>query len=179
MIKNIQLGRRGTATPQRGATLARFRPQCHAGECGKEEARAMTARSGRSIARGRSRVRRECDKDEIYAEVGSVARPSPTPRTRRARYRGVLRARPNGRVVPSILARLADMRAHSYRAVCEVREVAGAAGSNPTYPPFASPGQVPTGGGHGQRRDRLRRATPRPRVAWWLNGSYEGYLMVT
>ena len=96
----------------------------------------MTARSGRSIARGRSRVRRERDKDEMYAEAGSVARPSPTPRTRRARYRGVLRARPNGRVVLRILARLAAMRAHSYRAVCEVRGVVGATGSNPTYPHF-------------------------------------------
>ena len=148
---------------QHGVALERFQPQYRAGECGKDEARAMTARNGRSIARGRSRVRRERDKDEICAEAGSVARPSPTPRTRRARYRGVLRARPNGLVVPRILARLTGVRAHSYRAVCEVREVAGAAGSNPTYPPVPSPGQVPTGRGHGQRRGRLRCATPRPR----------------
>ena len=31
---------------------------------------------------------------------------------------------------------------------------------NPIYPPFPFPGQVPTVGGHGQRRGRLRRATP-------------------
>ena len=148
------------------AALARFRPQHRAGGCGKEDDRAVSTRSGRLIARGRSRVRRERDHVEVQAEAGSVARPSPTPRTRRARYRGVLRAWPNGRAVPRILARLAAMRAHSYHAVCEVREVVGAAGSNQPTPHFPllvryRPAEGTASGGVGcnvRRHDRDRAA---------------------
>ena len=148
------------------AALARFRPQHRAGGCGKEDGRAVSTRSGRLIARGRSRVRRERDHVEVQAEAGSVAHPSPTPRTRRARYRGVLRAWPNGRAVPRILARLAAMRAHSYRAVCEVREVVGAAGSNQPTPHFPllvryRPAEGTASGGVGcnvRRHDRDRAA---------------------
>ena len=128
----------------------------------------MTARSGRSIARGRSRVRRERDKGEICAEAGSVARCAPFADAANAPCtvpRGALPAAGLGRMDAPFRIYFSapggHMRVHSYRAVCEVREVVGAAGSNPTYPPFPSPGQVPTGGGPGQRRDRLRRATPR------------------
>ena len=132
----VRILRRGTANAAHGAVLARFRPQYRAGERGKEDGRATPARSGRFIARGRSRVRRERDHDEVQAEAGSVARRSPTPRTRRAPHRRRLRAWPNGRAVLRILARLAATRAHNHRAVCEVREVVGAAGSNQPTPHF-------------------------------------------
>ena len=165
----VNILRRGINSAVQSAALARFRPQHRAGGCGKEDGRAVPARSGRLLARGRSRVRRERDHDEVQAEAGSVARRSPTPRTRRAPHRRRLRAWPNGRAVLRILARLAATRAHNHRAVCEVRGVVGAAGTVINLPPISlscllvryRPAEGTASGGIGcnvRRHDRDRAA---------------------
>ena len=105
--KNGDLAKAGEAEAQKEAVPAEARTNAAvAGKKAEEEesgaksevasAAKLAVSAKTEIAAGKKAMAKaKADKDagaEVQAEAGSVARPSPTPRTRRARYRGVLRA---------------------------------------------------------------------------------------